>query len=227
MNLGEIRSAVYRRLDSDSTSGRFTTAVLNQLINDGYREAVVRSGVLVGSLRLTPIAGRLFYDLPDDCVRVTRLFRVDVREKVWPVDIERLDHRWPNWQQDSGTRWEWYFVFGLNQIVVGPKFDTVGDEEYELRYELDPGDTALAADTTEPEIPRKWHDALIDYATGRALLYDGAVENLERATLSLGDFQKKTQNMKGEVGKTIDRTWVMRPEDPRFGDPAISLGATF
>ena len=178
--------------------------------------------MLVGNLALTPIVGQIFYDLPDDCIRVTRVFRTDTREKVFPIDIERLDHRWPSWQKDTGTRFEWYFVFGLRQIALGPKFGTVGTEEYEIRYERDPGDQAMFLVTDEPETPKKYHDALIDYATARALLYDGAQESLETATLNLGDFQKKTVKLKGEVGKTIDRTWVMRPEDPHFGDWATS-----
>ena len=216
MTLAEIRAAVYRKLDSDSTSLRYPSATVTQLINDGYSYMATRSFCVMASSTLTPVAGQLIYDLPTDCVRVMRVFRTDTAEMVWPVDMARLDHKWSNWESATGTRFQWYFMLGLDRIVIGPIFSAVGGEAYSILYAQNPAEMDDDADV--PEIPREYHEDLQDYATGRALLLDGSQEWLEKATKYLGDFQQATQRLRRQTGKTMDRVHQMRPEDSRFGD---------
>jgi len=219
LTLSEIRAAVYRKLDSDSSSLRFPSATIDQFINDGYAYMATRSFCLMATDTLTPVEGQFIYDLPTDCVRVMRVFRSDSAEMIWPVDLQRLDHKWPNWEKTTGDRFQWYFMLGLDRIVLGPKFGTVGSQTYSILYAQAPAD--LSADSDVPEIPREYHEDLQDYAVGRALILDGAQEWLEKATNYLGDFQKATMKLKRQTGKTMDRVWRMRPEDSRYGDISV------
>jgi len=219
LTLSEIRAAVYRKLDSDSSSLRFPSATIDQFINDGYAYMATRSFCLMASTTLTPVAGQLIYDLPTDCVRVMRVFRSDSAEMVWPVDLQRLDHKWPNWESATGTRFQWYFLLGLDRIVIGPAISSVGSQSYSILYAQVPAD--LSDDDDVPAIPREYHEDLQDYATARALLLDGAQEWLEKATRYLGDFQKATMKLKRQTGKNMDRVHQMRPEDSRYGDISV------
>lgn len=218
MNLGALRTRVLERLDETTGGGlRWTSAEVDAYLNLAYQILCVRSGVLIDTATITAQAGQLYYDLPTDCVWPLRLYRDSPREKVWPSHARKRDERTLNWQELTGTRWEWYFQFGLDQIVAGPMFTTDG-AAYTLTYVKDPGLTSLSADTDEPDFSRRYHEALADYAVARALMVDADEKRLQSVKLAMSEFARVVRRVRKESQKAHGRLRTMRPEDPDEAD---------
>tara|TARA_Y100000310_G_scaffold314420_1_gene363742 strand:+ start:297 stop:968 length:672 start_codon:yes stop_codon:yes gene_type:complete len=214
VNLGEIRTRVFDRLDEDSASPlRWTANDVDGLINDGHQLMVARTGVLVNTTPVIARADAFSYELPRDCIRVLRVFRDSPLEKVWPVSHRELEQLRPGWRGETSTRFEWYMVFGLDEIILGPAFTTSG-EAYTVTYLQDTGESYLVADSDEPVIPRRFHDSLVEYAVARALLVDADKERLEQLSETFLAFHKDAKKLKRESGRNTDRRHGARREDP-------------
>lgn len=220
MTLGELKARVWDRLDEDSTSpGRFTSAIVREYLNDAVQDMLVRAGALIGTTTITAVANQYSYELPHDCVQVVSVDRnnvTDIQQKVWPRAIDDIDEAVPNWRTFTSDRFEWYFIFGLNQIFLLPAMAASGTV-YDITYRKDPGLAALILDTQEPDIPRRFHDELVEYAVGRALLIDADSERLSRAVAALRRYELGVQRLRRTIHRTVDRTHRMRPEDSHGG----------
>jgi hypothetical protein len=217
MNLADLRTRVLERLDESTDGLRWTSADVDGYLNLAHQTLCVRTGIVVETAAVTAVANRFRYELPTDCVSVLRLYRDDPDEKVWPTSHRRLDEELANWPALTGTRWEWYFIFGLDELIIGPAFITSG-EAYTLTYTRDPGLDHLTADTDEPLVPRKFHGALVDYAVARALLVDADKMRLAQAAEALGQFNQVVRQLRKEAQKAVGRSRTMRPEDPDGAD---------
>ena len=202
---------------------RYPTTLVNELINDGNRDMTVRTGCQIVDFVFTPQVNQFFYDLPSDLVRLHRFYRTDTPEKVWPISVDQLDLVRPAWPDISGNRLEWYFLFGLDQLVTGPKIGSVGSLAYSITMSQDPGETQMSADTDEPSVPRAFHESLIDYAVGRALMIDADEEMIQNTVSFLGNYQKDVKKLTSRVNEHIDRRFRMRPQDPTNFEPGTNL----
>jgi len=213
VDLGALRTRVLERLDESSGGLRWTAADADAYLNLAHQTLCVRTGIVVETAPITAVANQFTYELPSDCVSVLRLYRDSPDEKVWPTSHRRLEEEQSNWRDLSGTRWEWYFIFGLDELWAGPTFATSG-EAYTLTYTRDPGLNHLSADTDTPLVPRKFHAALADFAIARALLVDADAARLSQAAASLIEFTSVVRRLRKEAQKAIGRRAMMRPEDP-------------
>jgi len=213
MNLSELRIRVDERLDEDSVSPlRWPAATIDGFINEGIRLMAVRSGGLIGTTVLEAVSGVTRYELPADCVQVVGVSRQSPREMVEPVHVRELDEAKPAWQTLTSDRFQWYFIFGVNQITLLPASTSDG-EPYDVVYRKDPGDTSLMIDTDEPAIPRRFHEGLVDYAIGRALLMEADEGRMASAAEAMGRFAADTARLRRVVHRAPDRMYVMRGED--------------
>jgi len=213
MNLLELRTRCLDKLDENSTGLRWTTDDLNGYLNLAYQTMCVKTGTLVKTSPIIAVANQFAYDIPTDCVTPLRLYRDNPLEKVWPTASRRLDEEQRNWRSQTGTRWEWYFVFGLDKLMIGPTF-TTGGEAYTLTYNADPGLDYLVYNNDEPDMPRRYHASLVDYAVARALLPDADEGRLMYIGQSIQDFESAVVRLRKESQKTSGRQHTMRAEDP-------------
>jgi hypothetical protein len=223
LNLAELRQEVYDALDDEfeETSLRFPQTMIDEFINDGTREMVVRSNCLIGTLAITPEVGRFDYQLPSDCINVLRVYRTDALEKVWPMDLADLDLERPGWQKLTSNRFEWYFFLGLDVIYLGPPFGSTTTRTYEVTYAADPGETPLASDTSEPGFDESYQSNLIDYAVSRSFMIDGTEAQLAGAVALYKNFAKGWKRLREETFSTLDRRFVMREADPTRADYGV------
>lgn len=213
MTLSELRTRCLERLDEVEGGLRWSSSDLNNYLNLAYQTVCVRTGNLVKTATITAVAYQMKYDLPTDCVTPIRLYRDSPLEKVWPTAPRRLDDRVRNWRKLTGTRWEWYFMFGLDQIFAGPAYTTSG-ETYTLTYNADPTRAAMSSDSDSPDFPRRFHEILVDYAVARALIVDADGERLKQAAESFSEFQNGIRDLRKSTQKHYGRLHQMRDEDP-------------
>ena len=172
----------------------------------------IRSGALIGTSAITASADQVRYELPEDCVQVVNITRRSPREVVEPITVREVDEARHAWQTMTGDRFQWYFIFGVRDIFLIPAPST-GGEVYDVTYRKDPGDASLVADTDAPGLPRRFHDALIDYVVARALLVEASPDQLGTAKQAMGQFITDTIQLRKLAHRPPDRAHQMRGED--------------
>lgn len=213
VTLLEIKTRVWERLDEDSTSPlRYTGARVRQFVNDGLQYMVARAGARINSYTLVTSKGQIFYQLPADCITVLGVDRVTPQEKVWPVDIRELDRSYPSWRAMMGDRAQWYLIFGMDQLVMLPLMSSGGDS-YTVTYRQDVGTVATVLDTDVPEVPRRFHDALVDYAVARGLMLNADADALERVVPLMENFHHQVDLLRRVAHRTPDAVSRMREQD--------------
>ena len=217
MTLADLRTRVLERIQENASSpGRWPAARIDKYLNEGVRLMAVRSGALIGTATIEAVAEQLRYELPRDCVQVMGIVRRSPREVVDPVGVRELDATHPAWQTINGSRFEWYFVFGVQDIFLVPALSS-GGEVYDLTYRQDPGDSSLVDDTDEPPLPRRYHEALINYAISRALMINANEKRLETATNAMQMFATAIGGLRKATHRPPDRVHRMREGDSAGG----------
>lgn len=200
MTVEELRTEVWDRLGEDPDDPqRYSSADVLEWLNDGVQHIVSRAGLRFGRTTITQRAGQLFYDLPEDCIHVSRVkyfddgvtavglgagqqldndFNPDAQESddttlyiLDPIHYRELDDAVRQWPRRVGSYATCYAVFGLNELMLYPRIAS-GTLLYSVEYLKDIGDSDMSADTDEPTLPDQYHESLIDYAVLRAMLID-------------------------------------------------------
>ena len=216
MTLSELRELVYDRLDEDPDEPlRYTQADVLDYLNDGIQMYSTRVQFVVTDTTLTQEPGRLFYDLPSDCVGVISVRSVTTGFNLIPVTFKQLDRDEydPRWTRTESTRANAYLAFDTREIGLWPK-STAGGETYTLTYHQEVGSANLSADTDQPDLPEEYHEALVDYVVARALLSEGkiqeAVTYMQTWSQSIGDGQYTRVSIDGEPAVSTPSTAVSR-----------------
>lgn len=169
------------RASLDMGSGdeqRYPTSTLREYLVDGARLYVARVGSARQTFTITQLPGTALYGLDEGCISVDRLMWVSdgAYYPVRPTTILELDERNPSgWETNTGTRAEWYYFVGLNQIGLYPKI-TTGTQTYTLHCKYDTGSAYPAVLDSEPYVPDEDREALVAYAVARCLAADQKVE---------------------------------------------------
>lgn len=219
MTLSELKTRVWDRLEEDSSDPqRYPAADVLEYLNDGVQHINSRAGLDLATTGITQRAGRLFYDLPTDCIHVARVVRFsdddsdgtrdsgeDILTKVDPVSYHDLDNEvgvsaWSRWERQEGTYATHYGIFGMDEIFLFPQIAT-GTEAYEVTYVRDVGASDLSADTDEPSLPDEYHEELVDYAVGRCLLVDGLVEEAAEELQAFAASMREARDHKATLGR--------------------------
>jgi len=209
MNLGELKARVRDNLQAETDDLRYTDAKITQTLNEGNRDMVVRSGALVAETTFTTQAYSYQYALPSDCVNILRVFETeDTRKKVWPLSVRKIDAARREWRAQTSTSIEWYFRFSMGVLMVGPRPAT-GGVEYTIWYTQDPGAASMSAETDQPDVPVRFRDALVEYATGRLMLEGGRGEAVAAQSAKwLKSYEAGVINLKHEIFKSHDKMHV-------------------
>jgi len=88
-----------------------------------------------------------------------------------------------------------------------------GGDSYTVTYRQDLGRYPTALDTDVPEVPRRFHDALVDYAVARGLMLNADAEALERAAPLMENFHHQVDLLRRVAHRTPDAVSRMREQD--------------
>ena len=143
MTLTEMRTRVLNLLSEDSTPESYTTAEIDRLLNDSYREIARDTGALEIELDIEGVQGVGEYDLPDNIGRIRRV-EWDA-QRILPASSHELDRHDMTWNTRTGTPMA-YKVDDLNdQIRIYPipasEDRVIFEDEYGIVTDFEGADT--------------------------------------------------------------------------------------
>lgn len=200
MTVADVITRARERLDEDlgADSQRYTTAALTEILYQGTRFYVARTGCQYATDDVAATAFDLLYDLPCDCIQVERV-SWDSGDTLYPLEAtlaRDLDGTTYWWQRSTDTRSRAYFLLGLRRIALWP-VSADGGEDYIVHYQQD-----VAEDLTA--VPIEDHPCIVDYVIGRCLLAEGKAEGGE----DLAKYMACVEAAKRRRSN-VDRTWAM------------------
>jgi len=207
VNVAEFKSRVWTRLAEDQDNPqRWPSDAVLEYLNDGIQHLVTRTGLKTSSAQITTLDGRVFYNLPADCIRVLSVRDDDSTEYLRPISMWELDRSYFR-ATDYGAKHAIHYVpFGLDEIGLWPVPEENG-RTYSILYSTDPGVSAVSLDTDDIPIPRKYEHILIDYVVARALLPRARGATMEMAVETFKRWQAMEDDMIRRDA-TLVRTWA-------------------
>jgi hypothetical protein len=173
MNRGQIRDEVRVRL-SETGTGFYTNAHINQWINDGIDDIALATEVIVTTATVDVVADLNEYLLPDALISIKQVHFKDSNSDwhlLRETTYEDLFEQVPDWEDTSNTadpvdKWYW------RQDVLGlyPIPSTTRSAGCRILYTCRPSE--LTADSQNTGLPSYMDRAVVLYALYRARLKD-------------------------------------------------------
>lgn len=166
MTLGQIKTAVFRRLQESSSSPVWwSEADIEAAINDAYMELSDQAEWNEQHEVIDLCASRPAYDartvLSDRVLTVGRAFNVTTNRWLIPAVPRDLDPADPRWERVTGQP-QRLMVRGLFWFSYWPQVTSDTDDAIDQFYTALP--EPLEDDADEPGFPDTLHDALIEGA---------------------------------------------------------------
>jgi hypothetical protein len=187
---GELRAYARRLLAEQIASTSFwSDADLNDYLNRALEQFVSLTGVLRCISTVPSDVTLTLYPLPQDTLRVLRIYYAGRAEPLDDATIEWLDNwdrTWPTLTATSGQTPTWWAPFGQGYFLV-PKPAASGEL---ITLWCVQAPTPLSADTgtgSVPPISTAFHEALATGAAIRALAQDRTNPDNVRAIKTLTD----------------------------------------
>lgn len=197
MNFGEMRRKVRLRLNA-LTDVFYSDDDIKDAINEGYREIADATEFYEREAMVPMLKKRTYYDLsqilPDTFLSPRRTYNPTTSQWLEPTDPRGLDyHTYVQWELTEGEP-EKYLMRGnwIMGVFPKPAMDSVGTRFYYTAIAPD-----LVDDIDQPQFPREFHEALVDYAlcdllgqereTAKALGYWKSYKDKENALAAYVD----------------------------------------
>jgi len=169
MTRKQIRDKVRKSL-GETTSSFWTDSELNQWIEDAIVDIAWRTKCLKTRGTMTTVEDTLEYTLSTYFPKLNNILEVYYDQngdattvaRLAPVKREDMDAIYPGWKgNDAGTPSTYVYSVEEDYLAIYPKPDSTNAGAYlECHYTYKP--TAMAFDSSSPEIPLVLHDAIVE-----------------------------------------------------------------
>ena len=209
-SLAELRTQTRRYLkDNGATLQRHSDDSLNDLINEGQKDAVNRTWAIEDVETITLVGQTTYYSLASDMIAIRQVYFVNssgsntTLEEVMERSLRQSN---PDFEADIGSPTE-YFVrqstSGANPLEIGIRPIPASVTTETVQYYFFTQATALSSDSDIPFdgvshlIP--YHHILSYYAAARIYLLEG---NLNRATGFNTLYESGVNIMRDRIGQS-------------------------
>jgi len=190
---------------NEPTPNFFSNAEINAWLNRAQEMFVRKCPVLEDVATSDVNDGVQNYDLPGDCIKVTRVEYDETR--LQEIRVRDYDKMSADNTSEEGTP-AYYFVWN-DFIRLWPIPSADGVEKLKIHYLRTP--ITMATDGAPPEIPQDYDEALVFYATSRGKMKDGEFQD---AQWFEGKFNELLRDAQARIRhKTSDRFHVVRDAD--------------
>ena len=204
MNRGQIRDKILYMLNQDVDSPQFWEEdFINNRIDEAYMNFVSRTKILETSASLTLLAYQNLYEFASDCLVVNRMYYETTDKMIDPATWSNLVKFDPSWSDKTGDRPERWVFIPPNKMFLYPAVTADSTDAVTYYYSKMPAD--FTADTTSPDFPAIFHDALIEYPLTVALLRMGSAGYLKMANGYWAKYQEKIKSAKKFNSRTASR----------------------
>lgn len=200
MNVGELVTAVQRQFGDDSGIQITRTDILRWL-NQGGIDLVRKTGCVQDHKQTDSVANDGSYTLPPDFISVRRVTYADI--VLQPTTLDVADQDWTTRDlapQPGGT--PQFFHIWNNVIYLYPVPSTAQTGALDVFYIRTP--TILVGDLDVPEIPAKFHEALVRFAVARAKELN---DEYDLAKYIMQDYENMVMDIKDEVNRPMSRSY--------------------
>ncbi len=174
--------------DVNTSSPRWTTQRLLELLNDAQNDLCKVIPLITQKRSINLIQGQETYRLPDNSVKLLRAsfegHAIDILsyDKIEAVSLE--------WETDTGSTISSVIVNTLSQQEIRPYPLIEGNGSLKVRYSSMPNDLGYNEDTEdtldELMIATMWNLALKQYVIGMAFLDYGDESSVGRSQIAMG-----------------------------------------
>lgn len=207
MNLGELKSETFRRLNESSTAPVFWTAAdVTASLNEGYLDFCERTKLVSREADVECVRGVPYVDMRAwryPFLGLRRVFSRTINKPLPFANVAHVDTLENRWEMSSGNV-QRVFMRGAYTLGFWP-VPQVG-EVFRVTWTSMPD--AMAYDYEQPEIPSEFHEALLFYA-----IYDLRAQEPETALAleAYGSYQQMVERGVLMARSLIQspRTWVM------------------
>lgn len=146
LTLSEIRTAVRLYInDNDTSNQRFSDTQLNIIINQGHRDAALKTLLLESTSSFSLTSGTTCYALPSDIMHIKRVTHKD--KVLDQKSIAGLDALNSKWELTTGDPL-YYYVFRSTQVCFYPAPVSTSTGTAKVYYTYQPN--LLSTDADEP-----------------------------------------------------------------------------
>ena len=171
LDLSDIRDLVrFYVQDEDTNNQRFSDDRLDDVINSGHRDAVVKTLLLEKTSSFVLVGGTTCYALPTDTIHIRRVTHKD--KLMAQKSIANLDStKGSQWELTTGDPQN-YYIFRSTQICFypAPVSTSTGTAKVYLSYQPN----TLSSDSDEPfdglDSAVIYHDSLVWYTVWQVLV---------------------------------------------------------
>jgi len=187
--------------DKSTTSPRWSTERLMQLLSNAQDDMCLKIPMIVKSASIVTISGQEEYSLPKNCVKLLRatctindgsLPETKTVDVVPIVSYDTIERDNPTWESDYSSDFSAILVNALSQQQIRPYPLLARDVEYSklinIRYQALPPKLGWEDDDSieELSINEMWDYALTQYVIGMAFVDYGDDGSLGRSKVALG-----------------------------------------
>ena len=195
MNRGEIREKILWRLNQDTDTPQFWEEdYINRLIDEANMNFMSHTKTLETSTTLSLIAYQNLYTFAANCFVINRMYYDTTDKIIDPTTWSTLVSAYPSWSTTNGPRPERWVFIPPNKIFLYPAVTADADDAVIYHYTKMTADFAL--DSSKPDIPLIFHDALIEYPLAIALLRMGSQSYLKKAFGYYTKYKEKIVSLK-------------------------------
>ncbi len=211
--LGDLRAAVYSRLENNSTF--WQTPEVDTVINEAIRATNLLTGFYQGTLDLLSVVNQLVYATPAGMLYAQRVTFNNTQ--LDPIPITRIGQDYRTWATDTTTnqgavaRW---IPIGINYFCLHPA-DSVGSQTISVSGVLEPPLLALPADTMI--LDDQYVAIIVEYCASRLPLKIGGQNFAQSSQLYAKGFQPVVRKLTNLQQFRFPRYWIDKgvpvPED--------------
>ena len=208
MNLGELKTEVFRRLNESASSPVFwSVADVERAINDGQEELADATEFYERHTRIDLLSHRTYYDLRHICedtfIAPRRVYNNEISKWLDPSHVRDFDAIRQRWETNTGQPMKW-FMRGTWWLGLYPQPDA---DFGSIRFYYAAIPPELVEDEDAPQFPDEYHEALIEYA-----IYDLEAQDAEtdQALVHYANYLGFEQRLKRYVDSRLSPDRVER-----------------
>lgn len=200
MNVGELVIAVQRQFGDDS-GVQITQADIIRWLNQGGIDIVRKTGCVQDHKQTDSVATDGSYSLPNDFIAVRKVSYDNSVLQATTLDIADQDWGQRDVTPIQGGTPQYYYIWN-GIIFLYPAPGAAGTGNLDIWYIRTP--TILGGVNDTPEIPAKYHEALVRYALARAKELN---DEHDVARVILADYENMLLDIKDETNRPYARSY--------------------
>ena len=150
----------------------YTTAELNQWLNDGLLEFIDESGIYKAVFSVTMVADTADYAYPSGLIRPEEPFYDTVMDEMDYVDVAILSRLFPGWRGEDGGDPAYFYEVLPGYVSVYPKPNSANAGKILSILGVSEHAAVAYASATAISIPKRYHTALVEYLLYRMITKD-------------------------------------------------------